>query len=117
MILITPSKIMACFICLMLTACAGDVDRTKEGSVSNFSERQIKEKIVIGKSTKRDVLMLLGRPTTPLDYNGNNSWVYFSDVKDRRIYFLIPVFLDEKVLLGLKFNGNNIVEKMEYNRK
>lgn len=117
MIFITPRNIMACFICLMLTACAGDIDRTKEGSVSNFSERQIKEKIVVGQSTKRDVLMLLGRPTTPLDYNGSNNWIYFSDVKDRRIYFLIPLFLDEKVMLGLKFNDSNIVEEMEYSRK
>lgn len=117
MIFTTPKKIMACFICLMLTACAGDIDRTKEGTVSNFSERKIKENIVVGQSTKRDVLMLLGRPTTPLDYNGSNNWIYFSDVKDRRIYFLIPVFLDEKVVLVLKFNDSNIVEKMEYSRK
>lgn len=117
MIFITPRKVLACFIFLMLTACAGDIDRTKEGSVSSFSEKQIKKKIVVGQSTKRDILILLGRPTTPLDYNEGDNWVYFSDIKDRRFYFLFPVFLDEKVVLGLKFNSNNIVEKVYYSRK
>ena len=102
---------------LLLTACVGNIDRTKEGAISQHSEASVKERIIIGESTKKDVLRFLGRPSSPTEYADSNDWFYYSDVIDRRIYFLVPVVLDEKITLNVIFGEGGVVENFIYLKK
>lgn len=105
------------FFSLLLTACAGNIDRTKEGTISQYSEANIKERIIIGKSTKKDVLRFLGRPSFPTEYADSNDWFYYSDVIDRRVYLLVPVVLDEKITLNVIFGEGGVVGNFIYLKK
>ena len=103
------------FIC-MLNGCIGHIDRTHQGSVSKLQETELDKKLVPGKTTKKDVLLLLGRPDIPQDYNHQNTWLYHSSVKGRALYVLVPVNYDESVTLVLTFNENKILTHREYKK-
>ncbi|AHG19796.2 hypothetical protein Z042_09300 [Chania multitudinisentens RB-25] len=110
-------KFILFFIVLLTTGCVGNIDRTKEGTISKYSEKQLVESLVVGKSTKRDVLLYLGRPSIPEDYNGSNSWYYFSEKTDRRLYGVVFLNLDEKISLSLDFDDNKILKKISYKKQ
>jgi len=100
----------------MLSGCIGNIDRTQQGSVSKLQESELDKKLVPGKTTKKDVLLLLGRPDIPQDYNHQNTWLYHSKVKGRALYVIVPVNYDESVTLVLTFNENKVLTHREYKK-
>ncbi|WP_159565318.1 outer membrane protein assembly factor BamE [Budvicia diplopodorum] len=106
--------ILIILLSLLLIGCVRNFDKIHEGTISKYSEQEIKKNIVIGVSTKRDVLMLLGRPNYPVDYNQGNDWIYTSQKMDRGFYLLAPVNMDEKLSLKLKFSDQKILEYLDY---
>lgn len=100
----------------MLSGCVGNIDRTQQGSVSKLQESELDKKLVPGKTTKKDVLLLLGRPDIPQDYNQQNTWLYHSKVKGRALYVIVPVNYDESVTLVLTFNENKVLTHREYKK-
>ncbi|ALB54148.1 outer membrane protein assembly factor BamE [Cronobacter universalis] len=102
---------------IALTGCAANVDRTHASDLANYSEKDIRNKIVVGKSTKKDVLLLLGTPAIPKEFKTASHWIYASKVVDRRLYFFIPIFRDRDQFLLLEFNNNGAVSKLQYTEK
>ncbi|WP_333850746.1 outer membrane protein assembly factor BamE domain-containing protein [Leclercia sp.] len=100
----------------MLSGCIGNIDRTQQGTVSKLQETDLDKKLVLGKTTKKDVLILLGRPDIPQDYNHQNTWLYNSNVKGRALYVIVPVNYDESVTLVLTFDENKILTHREYKK-
>ncbi|GJL38193.1 hypothetical protein PUATCC27989T_01455 [Phytobacter ursingii] len=102
---------------IALSGCIANVDKTRMSDLNNYSEKVIRDSIVVGKSTKKDVLLFLGAPLSPKDFKTVNTWIYASKVVDRRLYFFIPVFRDRDQLLLLQFNDAGVVSKMDYTEK
>ncbi|MGR5944384.1 outer membrane protein assembly factor BamE domain-containing protein [Enterobacter sp. C4G1] len=100
----------------LLSGCIGHIDRTHEGSVSKLQESELDKKLVPGKTTKKEVLLLLGRPDIPADYNHQNMWFYHSNTKGRALYVLVPVNYDETITLVLTFDENKILTHREYKK-
>lgn len=102
---------------IVLSGCMANIDKTRMSELNNYSEQAIREKIVVGKSSKRDVLQLLGAPAVPEDFKTASRWYYASKVVDRRLYFFIPVFRDRQQSLFLEFNNAGVVSEMKYSEK
>lgn len=100
-----------------ISSCMGDIDSTRAKELDKYTASSIKEKLIIGSSTKRDALVLLGMPYAPKDYNNSNRWVYKSDKKDRRIYFFIPFNNDKDQTLYLGFDEKGILYSLNYTDK
>lgn len=105
------------FTTIALNGCIANVDRTRASDLDNYSEKDIRKSIVVGKSTKKDMLLLLGAPATPKEFKTAGSWVYASNVVDRRLYLFIPIFRDRDQLLLLEFNNADVVSKINYTEK
>lgn len=101
-------------ILLLLGGCIGHIDRSHESSVSKYSASELDKKLVTGKTTKKEVLLLLGRPAYPQDYNQQAIWVYRSETKGRAIYAIVPVNYDRDITLVLTFDENKILTRREY---
>ncbi|WP_241722832.1 outer membrane protein assembly factor BamE [Raoultella sp. HC6] len=99
---------------LLISGCIGHIDRTHEGSVQKLSEKELSKNLIPGKTTKRDVLLLLGRPTLPEDYNVKNDWVYHSKTTGKALYVIAPVNYDKEVTLTLKFNDDKTLVSSQY---
>ena len=99
---------------LMLGGCIGHIDRSNESSVSKYSGSELDKKLAPGKTTKKEVLLLLGRPAYPDDYNHQNVWVYRSSTQGRAIYAIIPINYDREITLVLTFDENKILTRREY---
>ncbi|OCJ43355.1 outer membrane protein assembly factor BamE [Serratia sp. 14-2641] len=108
------SKCPIVFMFFLLVGCASNVDRTKVTVLDQYTEKTIKESLIVGSTTKKDVIKLLGRPNSPEDYNGRNVWLYNSKKTDRRVIFLIPVINDRNQVLELTFNDAKILKDMKY---
>jgi outer membrane protein assembly factor BamE (lipoprotein component of BamABCDE complex) len=109
--------LLLAFSTIALSGCIANVDRTRASALNNYSEKVIRESIVVGKSTKKDVVLLLGTPAVPKEFKTASTWIYASKVVDRRMYLLIPVFRDRTQLLLLEFNDAGVVSKMNYAEK
>ena len=109
--------IFLAFTMIALSGCIVNVDRTRASELGNYSDKDIRNNIVVGKSTKKDMLLLLGAPTTPKDFKTAGNWIYASNVVDRRLYLFIPIFRDRDQLLMLEFNNNGVVSKIHYTEK
>ena len=107
-------KILLVLLCFVLTGCVSHVNRIDGGVLAQYSEKQIRDNILIGQSTKKDVLKFLGRPNIPDDYNAGNNWTYLSKVVDRRIYLIVSDVRDKQVILSIRFNNNMIVDNILY---
>lgn len=102
---------------LFISSCIGSFDSTRTTELDKYSASSIKEKLIIGSSTKRDTLILLGMPNSPEDYNNSNEWTYKSDKTDRRIYFFIPFNNDKTQELRLEFNEKGVLSSLDYTDK
>jgi len=65
----TAGLFFCSLLLLVLGGCIGHIDRGHESSVSKYSASELDKKLVIGKTTKKEVLLLLGRLGYPEDYN------------------------------------------------
>ena len=102
---------------LVIIACASNIDRTKETTLSQYSEKEIRGKLVPHLTTQRDVLITFGVPVQPTDYNSADKWYYHSETIDRRIYFLIPFINDRNQNLILNFSDKGVLTDYHYNDK
>lgn len=95
---------VGCLLLMMLGGCIGHIDRSHESSVGKYSASELDKKLVAGKTTKKEVLLLLGRPAYPDDYNHQNVWIYRSVTQGRAIYAIVPVNYDRDITLILTFD-------------
>lgn len=107
-------KIMVLTLSFLLSACMVNVDRTRATELNKYSDSSIKEKLIIGSTTKKEVLILLGAPNSPKDYNNASEWVYKSVQIHRGIYLYIPFNNNKDQFLTLKFNEMGVLSSLEY---
>lgn len=110
-------KIVVLILPFLLSACLVNVDKTRATELSNYSESSIKRKLIVGSTTKKDALILLGAPNSPKNYNNANEWVYRSVQVHRGIYLFIPFINDKDQSLSLKFDEMGILSSLEYSDK
>ncbi|WP_395301354.1 outer membrane protein assembly factor BamE [Enterobacter sp. ECC-175] len=108
--------ILGFFVICTLNGCVGNIDRTQEGNVSKYSKEELLKKLVPGKTTKKDVLLILGAPTTPANYNDENRWLYFSKTKGMAIYAVVPVSYNNSLMLILNFDEKKTLISREYKK-
>lgn len=109
--------LLLAFSTIALSGCIANVDRTRATDLNKYSEKVIRSNIVVGKTTKKDILLFLGTPVTPTDFKTASRWIYFSKVVDRRLYLFIPIFQDREQLLLVEFNDAGVVSNMTYTEK
>ncbi|WP_241597145.1 outer membrane protein assembly factor BamE domain-containing protein [Rosenbergiella epipactidis] len=107
-------KIIVLTLPFLLSACMVNLDRTRATELNRYSESSIKEKLIIGSSTKKEVLLLLGAPNLPKDYNNASEWVYKSVQIHRGIYLLIPFNNNKDQVLIVKFNEVGVLSSLDY---
>lgn len=88
------------------TACTPTVD-----SRGNLPHPEDLAKITAGKTTRDEVQVLLGTPSSTLNYGGE-SWQYISSVFETSAFFK-PELKDRKVV-AIYFDDNGIVKTMTY---
>ena len=71
--------------CLLSASCASNYDGTKATSLAQYSEKEIKQKLIPEVTTRKDVLIAFGVPANTADYNNTRHWEYTSQIIDRRI--------------------------------
>ncbi len=107
-------NVLTFMLALLLSGCMANIDRTRTNALDGYTETTIKEKLTAGSTTKKDILLLLGVPAFPLEYNKMNTWIYKSTRKDRRIYFFIPFNNDKDQILSLNFNSAGVLNSYNY---
>ncbi|QGX92305.1 hypothetical protein EFZ10_12110 [Tatumella sp. TA1] len=107
-------KLTVLALSFLLSACMVNVDRTRATELNRYSESSIKEKLIIGSSTKKEAMLLLGAPNSPKDYNHASEWVYKSVQIHRGIYLSIPFNNNKEQVLTLKFNEVGVLSSLDY---
>lgn len=107
-------RICILLMVILITACVGNIDKTSATDLDKYDEVTLKEKLTVGTTTKKDVLLLLGRPSLPEEYNNSIHWVYRSQKIDRRMYFLIPFNNSKNQMLSLNFTDAGVLLKYSY---
>ena len=69
----------------------------------NFKELQV------GKTTKNEIVELLGSPSTTSNFDNEQSWIYISS-EFKKFVFLDGSITDQKILI-LSFNQNTLKNK------
>lgn len=100
---------------LLISGCAV---KTGNEKLANMEKSQIDNQIVKGKSTKSDVVALMGDPDkTDFDNNGNEKWTYIHMRKASKGINYVPVvswFIagtnDTTKTLTVLFSDNGIVK-------
>ncbi|MBH71658.1 MAG: hypothetical protein CMI97_04220 [Pelagibacteraceae bacterium] len=67
------------------------------------------EELIIGKSTKNEVVELLGSPSTTSIFDNEQSWIYISS-EFKKLVFLDGENTDQKILI-LSFNEETLKNK------
>ena len=91
--------------CLALASCSPKVD-----SRGYVSQAAIKEQVVIGQTTRDEVLAKLGSPSSQSSF-GAETWYYISQRKEGTA-FLKPEVAAQQVV-RLEFDGAGVVQKIE----
>lgn len=107
-------NILTFMLAIFLSGCVANIDRTRANDLDGYTETTLKENLTAGSTTKKDVLLLLGVPAFPADYNKMNTWIYKSSRTDRRIYFFIPFNNDKDQTLSLNFNSAGVLISYNY---
>jgi hypothetical protein len=113
----TSSKLIIASLSLMIVSCASNIDKTKETTLAQYSEKEIRGKLTPQITSRRDALIAFGVPASPADYNNADNWHYHSETVDRRIYFLIPFINDRKQDLLLNFSNKGILTDYNYSER
>ena len=74
-----------------------------------YEENANFEELEIGKTTKNEVVKLLGSPSTTSNFDEEQSWIYINS-EFRRFIFLDGTNTDQKILI-LSFNQNVLNNK------
>ncbi|MRS16049.1 hypothetical protein GJV06_14230 [Enterobacteriaceae bacterium RIT691] len=105
------------FVCSLLSACTGNYDRTQETQLAKYSQQEIRAGLKEKVSTKRDVLVLLGVPETPTDYNASSHWTYHSKTIDQQFYLFIPVISNRTQDLVVNFTPAGVLSDFHYTER
>lgn len=89
------------FLSLSATACTPAVDQR-----GNLPHPELVEQVKPGKTTREDVLSILGTPSTTMNYGGE-TWHYISARTETTAFFK-PETLERKVL-SITFDQNGVV--------
>jgi outer membrane protein assembly factor BamE (lipoprotein component of BamABCDE complex) len=93
-------------ICLLaLSACSPKVDA--RGYVTTGD---LKDKLVVGQTTKEEVMSKLGSPSSQSSF-GEESWYYITDRKETTAFFKPKVV--EQQVIRISFNASGVVSKVE----
>lgn len=104
-------------VCLVVTSCAANVDRTNETRLSAYSESEIKQKLIPEVTRRKDILIDLGVPVNTADYNNTKHWEYYSKIVDRRIFLIIPIINDREQFLSIDFTNKGTMTAYHYTEK
>ena len=74
-----------------------------------YEENANFEELEIGKTTKNEVVKLLGSPSTTSNFDEEQSWIYINS-EFRRFIFLDGTNTDQKILI-LSFNQSTLKNK------
>lgn len=107
-------RILILCMVILTTACVGNVDKTSATDLDKYDEVTIKENLTVGKTTRKDVLLLLGTPSFPSEYNESNIWIYKSTKIDRRLYLFIPINNSKNQTLSLHFTDAGVLLNFIY---
>ena len=75
----------------------------------NFLENNNHEKCSLRKTTKNEIVELLGSPSTTSNFDNEQSWIYISS-EFKKFVFLDGSNTDQKILI-LSFNQNTLKNK------
>ncbi|CNH14839.1 hypothetical protein [Yersinia intermedia] len=104
-------------VCALITSCASNVDRTNKTRLSEYSENEIKQKLIPAVTSRKDVIINFGVPVNTENYNNTKHWNYYSKIVDRRIYLIIPVINDREQFLAIDFSDEGMVTNYHYSEK
>lgn len=99
--------------CVLLSSCVS-IDKTKASRLSEYSETEIKNKLILNVTTRKDVLIAFGPPENTTNYNAENKWVYTSEIIDHGLYIIVPVSNDRKQHLSLDFSDKGLLSDYNY---
>ncbi|MEE7536003.1 hypothetical protein IV503_30770 [Klebsiella huaxiensis] len=99
--------------CILLSSCVS-VDKTKASKLSEYSEAEIKNNLILNITTRKDVLIAFGPPENTINYNEEKKWIYTSEIIDHGLYIIVPVFKDRKQHLSLEFSDNGLLSDYKY---
>ncbi|WP_159235609.1 hypothetical protein [Raoultella terrigena] len=99
--------------CVLLSSCVS-IDKTKASRLSEYSEAEIKNKLVLNITTRKDALMAFGPPENAINYNEEKKWIYTSEIINHGLYIIVPVFKDRKQHLSLEFSDNGLLSNYNY---
>lgn len=99
-----------CCLCILVAGCV----RTYESRGYTWQEKNFTS-IVPEKTSKEEVLQLLGSPTTQADY-GHETWYYISS-KVSRVAFLDPKTEEQKVIQVTFTPEGKVKELQQYDLK
>jgi len=100
------SKIIFATLFFQFTSCGLKVVENHGqiyGKNTNFEELQV------GKTTKKEIVQLLGSPSTTSNFDDEQSWIYINS-EFKRFVFLDGSNTDQKILI-LSFNQNTLKNK------
>lgn len=107
-------SVMLASALLWLSGCLGHIDRTQQQRVQQFSAQQLGERLVPGKTHQREVLLLLGPPSFPHEYNASDLWFYHSKSVGKALYLIVPRDYNREVTLTLTFNPDKTLRSWRY---
>lgn len=106
--------IIVAILSLLITGCLSNIDKTRETVLRDYSEKNINESFVVGKTTKKEVIGLLGAPTSPEVYNFKDTWIYYSQKTERYIFLIVPINRDANKTLILTFDKNKVLTNVKF---
>ncbi len=101
------------FICVISSSCVS-IDKTKASRLNEYSEAEIKNKLIINITTRKDVLIAFGPPENTVNYNEEKKWIYTSEIIDHGLYIIVPIFNDRKQHLSLEFSDKGLLSDYIY---
>ncbi len=105
-----PVKLLLCLVFLALAACSPKVDNR-----GYMKDGDVKDKIIVGKSTKDEVIVELGSPSAKSSF-GAETWYYISSRQETVAFFKSEV-VDQNVV-RIEFNSEGVVSSVgNYNKE
>lgn len=103
---------------LMTTGCLYDSSSSHNKALSDIEDNNYREKFVVGTTTKKDVITMIGPPENARDLNGiaSDIWVYSykSNVSALPLFPPIPVSVDKNKRIALTFTQGGILKSVTY---
>lgn len=106
-------KGLTLLMCIIASSCVS-IDKTKASRLNEYSETEIKNKLIINITTRKDVLIAFGPPENTVNYNEEKKWIYTSEIIEHGLYIIVPIFNDRKQHLSLEFSDKGLLSDFNY---